>query len=167
MVSNAPLDITVFDVANWFLAKAKSEDVPLKHMKLQKLVYFAYGWHCAYSPVPLFQEAIYAWRHGPVVKDLYEHHKPCGDAPIIAENLVCKDLPKDVVESLEAVWKNYSPLPDATLGRAIRHHDSWRKAVRSMDWDAVIPLEVIREYFKELVEKYAKIAERHEHADHR
>ena len=40
-------DITVFDIADWFLARTKAEEKPLKHMKLQKFVYFAYGWYCA------------------------------------------------------------------------------------------------------------------------
>ena len=43
MDPKTPLNITVFDIANWFLARAKAENKPLKHMKLQKLVYFAYG----------------------------------------------------------------------------------------------------------------------------
>ena len=62
---------TVFDIANWFMAKAKSEGKKLKHSKLQKLVYFTYGWYFAYYDKQLFSEAIYARDHGTVVKELY------------------------------------------------------------------------------------------------
>ena len=87
MIPKSPPDITVFDIADWFLAKAKLENKPLKHMKLQKLVYFAYGWYCAYRDYsePLFADSIFVWRRGVIVKSLYEKYKHFGDDPIKIE----------------------------------------------------------------------------------
>ncbi|MGO9794311.1 MAG: Panacea domain-containing protein [Solirubrobacteraceae bacterium] len=44
-------------------------------MKLQKLVYYAQAWHLALHDKPLFREAIEAWANGPVVRELYNHHR--------------------------------------------------------------------------------------------
>ncbi|WP_366513810.1 type II toxin-antitoxin system antitoxin SocA domain-containing protein [Planktotalea sp.] len=51
-------------------------------MKLQKLVYIAYGWHLALSGKKLFTEEIEAWKHGPVVPSLYHEFKHLRENPI-------------------------------------------------------------------------------------
>ena len=154
MTSISPPDITVFHIADWFLAKAKSENKPLKHMKLQKLVYFAYGWHYAYTDMPLFGEKIYAWRHGPVVKDLYERFKPFKGNPITGD-VNCQSVNEFVESVLEGVWVAYEHYPDTHLSKITHRPDSpWTQAYRSYEWDAEIAPESIRDYFKERLRKY-------------
>lgn len=62
---------TVQDVAAYILAK----DGPMSAMKLQKLCYFAYGYHLAWEDRQLFQERFEAWANGPVVYELYDLHR--------------------------------------------------------------------------------------------
>ena len=64
------------DAAKYFLAQV-SEDAGdlISNLKLQKLLYYAQGFHLALYDQPLFPEAIEAWTHGPVVPDLYRHYK--------------------------------------------------------------------------------------------
>ena len=147
----SPPDITVFDIADWFLAKAKAEDKPLKHMKLQKLVYFAYGWYCAYyDDPPLFPETIFAWRYGPVVADLYGRFKRFGDTPI---NRVSKEpeLDENVKEILEAVWDAYAPKTDVELSHITHRVEApWAQVYREYGRNAVIEPVEIRNYFKKL-----------------
>ena len=66
----------MMQAAKYFLAQA-SEDAGdlISNLKLQKLVYYAQGFHLALYDEPLFLEAIEAWTHGPVVPDLYRHYK--------------------------------------------------------------------------------------------
>lgn len=83
----------VVNVANYFLLlnkrryeKISSEDDKdsrfqteadmITHLKLQKLVYYAQGLYLAYFNKPLFTQSVEAWRHGPVVNDLYHIFKP-------------------------------------------------------------------------------------------
>jgi len=146
-------DTTVFDIADWFLAKANDENKPLKPMKLQKLVYFAYGWRYAYFDKPLFPETIYAWRHGPVVKELYDRFKPFKGQPII-EGVTPKKLDVQVETILDSVWKAYGQYSDVHLSDITHRPDSpWASAYRSDEWYAVMTPESIRKYFKELLEK--------------
>lgn len=61
------------DVANYILSKKSCT-----HLSLEKLVYFAYAdYLCAYS-VPLFQDVIYAFRHGPVIDSVYNAFRNSG-----------------------------------------------------------------------------------------
>jgi uncharacterized phage-associated protein len=71
------------DAAKYFLAQV-SEDAGdlISNLKLQKLLYYAQGFHLALYDEPLFPEAIEAWTHGPVVPDLYRHYKKYGAGAI-------------------------------------------------------------------------------------
>ena len=51
-------------------------------MKLQKLVYYAYGWYYAYYKKPLFDEKIEAWKFGPVIRSVYDKFKRFGNYEI-------------------------------------------------------------------------------------
>ena len=62
---------SVRDVAAYILAK----EAPMSAMKLQKLCYFAYGYHLAWEDRPLFSERFEAWANGPVVYELYDLHR--------------------------------------------------------------------------------------------
>jgi uncharacterized phage-associated protein len=155
MSPKSPPNIDVFDIANWFLAKAKSENKSLKHMKLQKLVYFAYGWYYAYfDQPPLFQEKILAWRHGPVVRELYDRYRHFGGSPI-TEDVTSIEFDLHVNVVLDNVWKAYEHYSDIHLsGITHRPGSPWFRAYESDEWFAVIAPESIRDYFKELLKKH-------------
>ncbi len=69
-------------IANYMLDQGTSKHVSVTHLKLQKLVYMAYGWATTYFQVPLFNSRIEAWEDGPVIPDLWHEFKPFGDKPI-------------------------------------------------------------------------------------
>jgi uncharacterized phage-associated protein len=47
---------------------------PMTAMKLQKLCYYAYGYHLAWEGRQLFPERFEAWANGPVCRALYREH---------------------------------------------------------------------------------------------
>lgn len=55
---------------------------PVTQLKLQKLVYFTYEKFLKQTEQKLFADSIYAWKHGPVVKNLYEEFREYGSTPI-------------------------------------------------------------------------------------
>ena len=149
---------TAFDIANWFLVKAKKEGKKLKHMKLQKLVYFAYGWYFAYFDEQLFPEKIYAWPLGTVVEELYHEHKHNKDRPIISD-IDAHDIDDENVNFiLEGVWEAYSPYNDMYLsGITHRTNSPWCKYFFNYEKNTPIPPEEIRCYFKDLKIQYDAI----------
>lgn len=62
---------TVRDVAAYILQQRG----PMTAMKLQKLCYYAYGYHLAWEERPLFPERFEAWANGPVCPELYACHR--------------------------------------------------------------------------------------------
>ena len=72
------------DIANWFLWYNREQQLEqlqdnnydvyegLTHLKIQKLLYYADGINLAITGKPLFEDKIYAWPHGPVIKNVYE-----------------------------------------------------------------------------------------------
>ena len=52
-------------------------------MKVQKLVYYAHGWHLGLADAPLIGELVEAWRWGPVIRSLYAALAEFGNQPIL------------------------------------------------------------------------------------
>jgi uncharacterized phage-associated protein len=69
-------------VANEFLDLALRENRELTQMQVQKLVFFAHGWHLAIYGQPLIDEQVEAWRFGPVIRSLYGIFRGYGSHPI-------------------------------------------------------------------------------------
>jgi uncharacterized phage-associated protein len=79
-------------IANYFLSLASDQGKSLTQMKLQKLVYFAQGWHLAiHDGKPLIDEQVEAWKFGPVIPSLYLAFREYGDEPITAPATVFFD----------------------------------------------------------------------------
>lgn len=69
-------------IANYFLIVAKAQGRPLTPMQVQKLTYFAHGWHLAIEDKPLIDEQVEAWAFGPVIPSLYRDFRHYGNQPI-------------------------------------------------------------------------------------
>lgn len=65
-------------IAYAFVKKGIDEGKFVTQMKLQKLVYFAHGYHLAKYGVPLIKENFQAWKFGPVVPEIYNDFKLYG-----------------------------------------------------------------------------------------
>jgi uncharacterized phage-associated protein len=69
-------------VANLLLDHADSLALRLTNMGVQKVIYFAHGWHLARWDEPLIVQPIEAWKYGPVIHAVWEAFKQARDAPI-------------------------------------------------------------------------------------
>lgn len=74
--------ITALDVAKLLISKQDLEDSDLSNLKLQKLVWYCYGFYGALTGKKLFEDDIMAWEHGPVVPALYHELKVFGRNPV-------------------------------------------------------------------------------------
>jgi len=101
-------------VANYFIKKGLADGKEVSPMKLQKLVYFAHGWHLALYDEPLIDEAIQAWQYGPVVPSIYHEFKLAGNGPIkepASEFFWEKStVSNDKEKFLDAIWNLYGDL---------------------------------------------------------
>ena len=68
-------------IANEFVLRGLNDSVTVDPLKVQKLVYFAHGWHLAFLSQPFILEDVEAWKYGPVVPELYRDFKKFGSVP--------------------------------------------------------------------------------------
>lgn len=139
---------TAREIADWFIQRA-IQDVNtsggeyITHLKLQKLLYFAQGCYSAMEGNPLFNEKIYAWTHGPVVKDLYPIYKDCKDRGIEECNDVQIDKHTEAI--LEEVYHVFGQYSAWALREITHEQEPWQKT----DINHEIPLDLITKYFQE------------------
>ena len=98
-------------------------------MKLQKLCYYAQGFHLALNDnEPLFSPDFQAWQHGPVIKELYDEYKHFGWKPIDMEiTLNYKEDTKED-EFLTEVVSYFGSYDGATLSAMTHKESPWLDA---------------------------------------
>lgn len=156
-------------VANYFIDKAKRAGNPVDHLKLQKLVYLAHGWHLALheNNAPLVEnEYPEAWKYGPVFPSVYHELKEHGGRPI-KERATEVDVNEDgqfytftpVIPSvdeetsrfLDRVFEVYKNCPGVRLSRMTHKPDSpWAEARKRSNRinENILPKDLI-EHFQE------------------
>jgi uncharacterized phage-associated protein len=140
------------DVAEYFLSLSDPEcEDFISNLKLQKLVYYAQGFHLAIFGEPLFDEPIEAWTHGPVVKDLYHEYKEHGanaiDKPV---SIDLNRYTKDIRELLDDVWKVYGQYSASKLRNLTHAEPIWIEAYNKYP-GCVISHDSMKKYFKTLL----------------
>lgn len=137
---------SVFDVADYFLSLVKEEDGELmSNLKLQKLVYYAQGYHLAIFDKPLFTEPIEAWIYGPVVPELYHTYKQHVSGVIPPPDSV--DLLKFDEETIELLDEVYDVIGQFSAWRlaAMTHSEPpWQDTPQG----GTISLDAMKEHFK-------------------
>lgn len=154
-------------VANFFLDRSRDNKVPVSQLKLLKLVYIGYGWALALLDQKLFDEPILAWKHGPVVRSIYDEFKHFGKNPIpafatdfdletfeLTEPRIASD-DADVLLILNKVWDVYSPY-DAWALRNKTHEPNtpWTASYKPGHMDTEISDSLIKEHFQKKISEY-------------
>lgn len=101
-------------VANTFVAQY-GQMGRIDHMKLQKLLYYAYGWWLAYEQDPLLTEGPELWKYGPVFSSLYNALASSKSNPITTPQRATPFGPPPIIpnedertrEFLDWVWQRY------------------------------------------------------------
>lgn len=135
------------DVAAFFITRAAEEDdIGLSNLKLQKLIYYAQGFHLAIHESPLFPERIEAWTHGPVCPTVYREYKQYGSGLIPAPSVnPVQELSDDERGLLEEVFLVFGQFSAWKL-RDMTHEESpWKNHEAAAD---TIPNDELKAYFK-------------------
>jgi uncharacterized phage-associated protein len=161
-------------VANAFLDLARTSHGTLDPMKVQKLVYFAHGWHLGRDSGPLISEPIEAWDYGPVVPTLYRDLKPYGAGAITDHVKEFEPRPEGgfrlvapaVVDAAELsfhqrIWEVYGRLSATQLSAMTHLPETPWTIVRTQNpgaRGAVIPDALMKVYFQKLAATNARLA---------
>jgi uncharacterized phage-associated protein len=101
-------------------------------MKLQKLLYYCQAWSLVWDEGPLFKERIEAWANGPVVREIYDHHKGMYSVSSWNKGNV-KALSAEQKDTIDQVLKVYGDKPSHWLSALTHSEDPWKIARKGLD----------------------------------
>lgn len=152
----------VHAVADRLIARPTGMVTPLA---LQKLLYYAQGWHLAAHDEPLFDEDIQAWKYGPVVPVIYRRFRRLGEGRIPPAAVMTNPagiLAAPVLGLLDWVGERYGALPAIELMRQTHDEPPWKETWGDRPADDegrdVIPVDRLRAFFKGEQERLADAA---------
>lgn len=112
------------ELSGILISQAKSKGISVCNLKLQKLLYYAQGYHLACTGTSFFSDAIEAWRHGPVASNAYHTYKGYGSQaiPVI---FLAQDIKVDSFQSelIDYVLETYGHKTGWEL-RNLTHNES-------------------------------------------
>jgi len=139
------VDHSAHDVARYFLAQQNEDDgSDVTNLKLQKLCYYAQGFHLALYEQPLFGDRVKAWIHGPVIPDVWHRYREHGSAPIPPPSDfdpgVFDQPTRELLDEVQSVYGQFSPwrLRDMT-----HREPPWANTPQG----EAIPEDAMRDYF--------------------
>jgi len=138
--------VKAVDVANFFVDLALDMDEEfITNLKVNKLVYLAQAEYLQKFNKVLFEEKIYAWTYGPVINEVYQTFKPCGNSPIRStfgeySNEIFESDELDVLIHVALKYMCYTP--SALVNITHRENGPWSHAEVSSE----ISIDVIKKY---------------------
>lgn len=144
-------------IAYAFVKKGIEESNFLTQMKLQKVVYFAHGYHLAKFGTPLIKEQFQAWQYGPVAPTIYQKYKLYGSDFIKSVDLLNRvsdfqkyylQLDANAIEAIDYTWETTKDLSASDLSNWTHLPDSpWDQAYIEGVNGILIDNKAIEDYF--------------------
>jgi uncharacterized phage-associated protein len=140
---------SAYNVADYILFRAGEVGSFVSNLKLQKLLYYAQGWHLAHYQTELFNEKMEAWVHGPVIPSLYSKYRHYGSSPITSPEEPI--ISKETKEFLELFLQNYLPIDAYELELSSHREKPWIEARGDLQHDQPcsneISVNTMKDYF--------------------
>lgn len=145
-------ELTCFDVADYFLSLVDEDSGDsISNLKLQKLVYYAQGFHLAIFDTPLFCEDIEAWTLGPVIPALYDKYKEYRANPIPKSTDIDFSIYEpQIIELLNDVWNVYGQYSAWRLSELAHAESPWKMAKET---GGFITHQSLQGYFKTQIQE--------------
>jgi len=134
----------VIEIANRIISLSRPEygDI-ISNLKLQKLLYYVQGFNLAFYGKPIFNEDIYAWQYGPVVREAYHHFKTNSIGGIITDTVDFVELSEEESALISDVWNVYGQYSAYRLMVFTHDESPWK----STQINNIITHEKLKDYF--------------------
>lgn len=147
------------DTAYKMLQEAKTKEIDLSNLQLQKLIYIAHGYLLGWKGKPLISDEIQAWKYGPVISDIYHKFKNNGKSKISSEGVDNLSFDPAFSEDEEKCIRGVLDLfgkDSAESLISITHQDDtpWDKVWNSGGKHGLfvaIPDEIIKNHYRDVV----------------
>ncbi|GHU64163.1 hypothetical protein AGMMS49983_09310 [Clostridia bacterium] len=131
------------EVAAWIIKQSVAKGQPITNLKLQKLLYYIQGAFLALRDAPLFDEEILAWKHGPVVREVYDQYKQFGESAILDTVTEIPAFTNIEELMLTEVFARYGKFTAGQLVSKTHNETPWR----DVSTNDLITKESIQTYF--------------------
>lgn len=156
-MENTEIKYTAAHIANYFIETPIYTD----NIRLNKLVYIAYGFYYAYFDKALFSEVIEAWKFGPVIPSIYHSLKhysyqsistPYNDNPFSNEYPRIDYEDENLKAILEGVITIYGKmLATSLINRTHKKGTPWAQVYKAGYFNIEINEDIIKNYYKKLL----------------
>lgn len=154
----------VIEVEHWFINRFIENDMLLNQLKLQKILYLAYGWHLLLKNEPLFKQPIKSFKYGPIIQETYRRYKSYRsnfiNAGVAVELTTSEQIAINLKriyrasEILDNVFENYGSLSPVQLSSICHQpYGAWDRTMTNFGLNTTIPDEYIAKEFREKHEK--------------
>lgn len=151
----------VLSVANYIIQYAEDHEYKITNMKLNRILYYVYGYYGAIFNQKLFHEDFQAWKYGPVAKSVYVEYLTCGSLNIWANDINPNYPPAKFSDKeqkvVNKVLEDKLKMSGGELVDATRKEDPWKCHEHEInprdEYYANKPhikFEEMQEYFKQL-----------------
>ena len=150
--------ITAINVSNYFTNRAIDQGFPFTIMQALKLTYIAQGFHLSLKGGdPFFEEDVFAWEHGPVIKDLYFHFKDqlVSDNSYMIKNKqpsdsfsLFRDMQKQI---LYVVFNKYGILSGWDLSELTHKEGTPWAITYNQSPNSIISKDLIKRHFEKII----------------
>ena len=133
-------------VAEYILSLSSPEEGDIiSHLKLQKLLYYAQGFHLALTGCSLFEEDILNWPHGPVVKEVYDIYKSHGRSALpVPENTDFSSFTTQQKSTIDEAYNVYGQFSAWKLRQMTHEEPPWQDT----NENDLITHDALKAYFK-------------------
>lgn len=132
------------DIARVLIREYIKLGSPTTNMKLQKVLYYSWVEYYQKTKKHLFEDKIYAWKFGPVVRDVYFNYRMFAAMPITS----CKEPGVNIDDDTTRFLSDFaSRYKDRTAGGLVfdAHRDGspWHEVYKDGEKNIVIPFDRI------------------------
>ncbi|WP_235818392.1 Panacea domain-containing protein [Brucella grignonensis] len=171
MQSGIPLNAPPYDaraLANSILQDAYQFNIDLYSTSMLKILYFAHGWYLARFNTPLIGQPFEAWKHGPVIRVIYDQLKGMSGRKIerrfeifdavtkqyIAPEAHLTDADRSFIKFMLRAYSQFHPYELSEMTHEVNSpwHKVWEAGSGRSAIGMRIPNKFIREYFLTLNE---------------
>lgn len=140
---------TVETITDTLIDLARSKNVEVTNLMLQKLLYYTQAWQLTFVRTPLFAEDFEAWVHGPVVPSVFRRFKQNRWNPILD---VVQPLNDQVLRvHITNVLDTYSRFTANQLERLTHSESPWLDARKGLAPDVssheIISKQSMRDFY--------------------
>ncbi len=137
------------NVTDFFLSLCEPEvGDTISNLKMQKLLYYAQGFHLALYDRPLFPEKVIAWQYGPVVTEVYEAYSEYSSGSIPKPRRInLKVFDEETMNFLKEIYQVYGQYTALRLMQLTHSEPPWKNTNIGEE----ITLEKMETFFKTLI----------------